>query len=159
MVIVPVALISKAPPPAPGLELALVPLLSPPFAPEQPPRSGCKSVSELTAPAAPEVLVTLFPFPPLPPAVPNPPPPPPPESPLVVPTPPVWPTHCPAMLPPGPAAVPVAPASILPPESTSTLPATRKTMGLLPVSLMTWLFETVSPFNRTTITWGPDTSS
>src|SRR5678815_3280862 len=60
IVMVPVALISNAPPPAPGLELALDALLSPPLAPEQPPRSGSRSVSVLAAPAGPDVLVVLL---------------------------------------------------------------------------------------------------
>jgi len=116
-------------------------------------------VSALTAPAVPPPLLTLLPLPPRPPAVPKPPPPPPslssrppePERP----TPPALPVHCAEMLPPGPAVVPEAPASIFAPESTSTLPATRKMTGLLPWSLSTWLLLSVRPLSRTTMTCGP----
>src|ERR1700722_13608801 len=71
---------------------------------------------------------------------------------------PVEPEQFAARPPPGPAVVPVAPASIRPPRSTSTLPATRKTMGLFPLSWRTWLLVTVSPCSRTTITLGPPDS-
>ena len=54
IVIVPDALIWNAPPPAPGAPLP--PALLAPMPPEQPPRSGCKSVSVLAPPAAPAAL-------------------------------------------------------------------------------------------------------
>src|SRR5579862_4448015 len=69
MVMVPDALISNAPPPAPPAPAPL-----PPVPPAQPPRSGWRFVPLLTAPPA-AVLPPAFP--PEPPAVPNPPPPPP----------------------------------------------------------------------------------
>ena len=60
------------------------------------------------------------------------------------------------MLPPGQARIPMAPESrSCLPESTTTLPATRKTTGLSPVSLKTWLLLTVRPWRRTTMTFGP----
>src|SRR5260221_7020573 len=62
------------------------------------------------------------------------------------------------MLPPGPGVIPVAPESISPPPSTRTLPAMRKTMGLSPFSLRTWLPLTVRPLSRTTMTLGPPPS-
>jgi len=151
IVIVPDALISNAPPPAPAALL----LLKPPSPPEQPPRSGSRSESLLTAPADP--AVPLWPLPPFPPAVPKPPPPPPGPSLFddVVGAPPVCPLHWFAMLPPGPAVFPAAPASILPPESTITLPATRRTMGLSPLSFRTWFVVMLSDLRRTTRTVGP----
>src|ERR1019366_2711420 len=58
-------------------------------------------------------------------------------------------------LPPGPALLPVAPASIRPPRSTTTSPATRSTTGLSPLRASTWPLVTVSPCRRTTMTDGP----
>src|SRR5579872_3463246 len=105
MVIVPDALISNAPPPAPPAPAPL-----PPVPPAQPPLRGWRFVPLLTAPPA-----AADPPAPLPPAVPKPPPPPP--APPLLWLVPVEPLQLAAMLPPAPGVVMFAPASILPPES------------------------------------------
>jgi hypothetical protein len=58
-------------------------------------------------------------------------------------------------LPPAPGVAPLASALMMPPVSTVTLPATRKTTGLAPLMLTTCPPVTVSPCSRMTVTAGP----
>src|SRR5580698_8016237 len=122
---VPDALISRAPPPAPaGL---LVP--SAPVPPAHPPRRGCSVRLLATAPPAlPLLPLDVAPYPP---AVPKPPPPPPVlvAAELV----PVDVPHA-LLFPPGPEVEALALASIAPPESIVTLPSTKKITGSSPAS-------------------------